>query len=321
MNDQPSDNGRDESLSRFVRATSGDAGARERLDMAAWAGGDPARRRELDDWGRLAAEVEALAPHYAGEVRSLTRRRRWPLWAAAACCAMLGLGLLATARRDVAADRGRPETVALWNGTRIHLDAGAAVSVPYAPWNRSARLDRGEALFDVPHDEDNPFVVRAGGAEIRDIGTRFLVAAGDGAVRVAVFEGAVEVAATPDAPAVPLAAGEAARVTADGGTVRAAPVDEATATAWRRGRVVFDATPLSEVAARLSRYGGRRIEVGSPEVAGLRLSGWFDLDNRDQLLRTIELSLPVRVQRSDGTAILLPAPRREATAPQLIPPR
>lgn len=321
MNDQPPGNDNGEGLSHFVRATSGDSGARERLDLAAWAGGDPTRHHELAEWNRLAAEVESLAPLYAGEMRSLTWRRRLPLRAAAACCALLALGIVATVERGVTADRGRPETVALWDGTRIHLDAGAAASVPYAPWGRSARLERGGALFDVPHDEDNPFTVRVGQAEIRDVGTRFLVELRDGETRVAVFEGAVEVTAAPGAAVLPLAAGEAARVSSDGGASRTPPVDEAAATAWRRGRIVFDATPLSEVAARLSRYGGGRVEVGSPDIAGLRLSGWFDLDDRDRLLRAVEMSLPVRVERSGDTAILLPAGRREVTPPRLVPPR
>lgn len=309
MTAQPPDTDGDEGLCRFVRAGSGDATARERLNLASWAGADPARHRELDEWSSLAAEVEALAPQYADEVRTLSRRRWRPVWAAAACLAGLGLAIVALGERTVTADQGRPAGIALRDGTHIHLDSGASLDLPYAPWRHSARLTRGTALFEIPHDDARPFVVQVGRAEIRDVGTRFLVERTDAGTWVAVFEGAVEVNPAPGTPVLPLAAGQAARVSEGEGAVRVAGTDESVAAGWLSGRLVFDDTPLAEVVARLARYQGQRVEIGSPEIAGLRLSGSFDIHSREALLRAVELALPVRVRRQGDVAVLVAAPR------------
>lgn len=328
----PSDNdgskdGAEEALSRFVAVTSGECGARERRDFALWAGTDASRGREIAEWSRLASDVETLAPHFAKDVRTLSRtsRRgaplRWAVTAAAVCCAVLGLGFLATATRTIVADAGQPASIMLWDGTRIDLDAGAGVEVPYAPWLRQAALLRGDAVFEVVHEDGNPFVVRTGSAELRDLGTRFLVQSDFSGVKVTVYDGAVALTPKAGEMAMSLSAGQSAVLAQDGVPQRTAAVDEQTATGWRRGRLVFDDTPLSEVVGRLSRYQGGRVTIASSAVAGLRLTGSFDLNNRAELLRAIELSLPVRIRQVGAELVLEAAPPRKVVPPSLVLPR
>jgi transmembrane sensor len=258
----------------------------------------------------IGARRDALRSAYAGEIEALKRRGRQRRAVRLASAGLLAAALAVAAGaaqfgwRDISA--GTAPMVVAAAGSRIHLDAGAAVRLPLAPWRREARLLEGDAVFDVVHDESAPFVVVVGRTRLTDLGTRFMVRTSDSVTRVAVFEGLVEVE-PPSGPAGRLAAGEAAAVTAGGVASVPAP-DEAEATAWRQGRLVFRDAPLSEVAERISRYRQRPVRVGHPAAAGLKVSGSFRLDDLDGALRTLEHALPVAL-RDEGEATLL-MPRR-----------
>jgi transmembrane sensor len=206
--------------------------------------------------------------------------------------------------------------VELGDGIHADLDAGSAMKVPRQPWDHSVTLIRGEAMFDVRHDDNRVFVVRAGNATVTDLGTRFLVRHTAQGIGVAVFEGEVEMAA-PGTPPGRVVARQAAELTAEG-ALRALPApDEASETAWRQGRVVFHDHTLSEVAERLSRYSPHPITIGDAAIAGLRVSGTFGVNNSQDAVRALEQVLPIRaVQRPDVTILEPAAPSRQA--PRLI---
>lgn len=310
---------------RYLACRSGDASAARRMDFMRWSAETPERRRDVRELQRLDADLDALRDLYAAETERLARapRRRALGWAGglAAGIAALALAFLSLGSRTVTASDGVPVDLALWDGSHVHLDAGARAEIPFAPWARRAVLLSGDALFEIVHDDRRPFSVAVGRAVIKDRGTRFLIQAEQAGMRVAVYEGAVEIGPDTDAPPHDLAARQAATVSADG-TVRAAPLpDEARATAWSRGRLIFDDTPLAEAAERLSRYWGNKVVADSPAVADLRITGSFELNNQAGLLRAIELTLPVAVRRNGGEIVLIQAPPREAVAPSLLLPQ
>ncbi|WP_161539721.1 FecR family protein [Paramagnetospirillum kuznetsovii] len=257
----------------------------------------------------IASKIGVLRSVYAGEINALKRRGRrrralrlGGLLAIGGCVAVAAL-LGQFGWREVAAGKTAPTILALGDGSRIHLDAGGVVEIPLAPWRREARLLKGDAVFDVIHDDAHPFVVRSGTATVTDLGTRFLVRAGRESIGVAVFEGRVEIVSAM-LPAM-LDAGHAAEISKDG-IVPAAMPDEAEATAWRNGRIVFRNTPLSVVAERLSRYRPEPVRVATPTIADLKVSGSFRIDDPEGVLQTLERALPIRVRR-DGAAVTLTA--------------
>jgi transmembrane sensor len=129
-------------------------------------------------------------------------------------------------------------TIALNGDTRLVLDHNDPHRVT---------LDRGEALFDVRHDDAHPFTLHVGQDEVVDVGTRFDVTRDTTATRVAVAEGMVIY--NPHGEAVRLGAGQILD-TADGQTeLRVASVAAADVGGWREQR-------LSYRQARLARSGG-----------------------------------------------------------------
>jgi transmembrane sensor len=153
----------------------------------------------------------------------------------------------------------------------------------------------------VRHDATRPFRVRAGGVLAEDLGTEFVVRqvalADQNSVRIAVREGIVAVRSgnTPNA----------------GDTLRARDVALASDTAvvvrrnqeldayfaWTRGQLVFDNTPLTEVAAELSRWFDIDVQVDS-SVASRPLSApILTTTPIDEVLQIVGSSTDVKVER------------------------
>ncbi len=216
-----------------------------------------------------------------------------------------------------------PARQVLPDGSIAELNGDADLVVEFSDTLRRVTLRRGEAYFEVAKNAARPFVVSAGGVDVRAVGTQFSVAARPDAVDVLVTEGRIAVenngitpasAAGPDAArfAVLVDAGQRARVPlADDARPLAVPQVQDVAgsgidaqLAWRIPRVEFSRTPLVEVATIFRRYAGVRITFSESAMAGLELSGVLRADNVDSLLQVLEAEFRIRAERR-GSDILL----------------
>ena len=208
---------------------------------------------------------------------------------------------------------GQRDSVRLADGTRVLLAPESRLTVAEGYGNKVREVQlTGEAYFDVRHDEARPFVVHAGGADIRDLGTTFTVrAVRDQGVRVAVTSGSVSLAPAQPSPndAIVLRPGDAGTVAVDGRMLVERGGTTEPDTAWMRGRLVFREAPVSSVRAELRRWYGIDLVVDSA-FAARHLSMTFDGESADRVLDVIALSLGGEVQRQGNTAIIKPASPR-----------
>lgn len=218
---------------------------------------------EAADTGLIAPEPLPMpAPARAPVIRQPVPRRRVMQWlggaVAASLVAVAGVQVFQDRAQPYAVETGAGETrvIALADGSKVALNGGTRVMLDKAD-ARVATLERGEALFTVVHNDSDPFVVHAGAAEIVDLGTVFNVVREPHETRVAVAEGLV--AYNPKAENVRLRPGQTL-VDADG-IVRVGRAEVADIGGWRTGRLVYDAAPLSAVAADLARATGTRVTV------------------------------------------------------------
>ena len=263
------------------------------------------------------ARVRPLWPRFiagAGAVAS----RRWQAAAATmAVIGALGLGLLALWNfRPGARDTVRSEAPALHFETRhgeqqthrladssiLHLNTDSAVTVRYSDKERLIVLTSGEAHFEVAHERERAFRVFAGAAEIVDVGTKFDVRLGQDATVVTVTEGRVAVGPTalsegrsthPDRPPRFVQLGADEQISVAEGQWPATPVaaDPDRATAWLHRQIMFEHEPLERVAKEFSRYTPKRIEIVTPALRNLEISGVFATDDTDAFiafLRSLE---------------------------------
>lgn len=183
---------------------------------------------------------------------------------------------------------GGLEEAHLVDGSEITLGGRTKLMVTFSAAARSVKLVQGEAWFRVAHDPKWPFIVHAGDGVIRAVGTAFLVTRDIDRVVVTVTEGTVAVTAPPLASVSPTISRSAAsrpllppiRVTRgeeisyhDNGIVASVVhADANAATAWIRGRLIFDDEPLRYVIEDVNRYFPRHISA-TPSAGKLRFSG------------------------------------------------
>jgi transmembrane sensor len=292
----------------LIRLHDGENSAADPHALARWRGKSTAHEQAFDEaqhaWvllgalGSNAAAVEASLP--APRIRG----RRWitalaasiVLLIAASAALILPPHALEIWRADVHTAPGEIRRIALADGSVLTLNGGTAVSYHVDAGRREVHLITGEAFFAVAHDASRPFVVRAGPAHIRDIGTKFDVEKLDDRVAVTVTEGSV--AAGLDDDAVDVHVRPSQRLVWYGTAetpVVAADIDEVLA--WQRGQLVFKSRPLGEVLATLARYRTGRIVVLGSDVAARDVTGVFDAAHPDAVLDAIQRNLAVSVVR------------------------
>ncbi|MGC3984413.1 MAG: hypothetical protein QM777_06595 [Pseudorhodoferax sp.] len=71
----------------------------------------------------------------------------------------------------------------------------------------------------------------------------------------------------------------------------AGPVDAHSATAWLHRQIQFEREPLEQVASEFNRYAAKPIQITSPGLRALKISGIFATDDTDAFvafLRSLE---------------------------------
>lgn len=201
----------------------------------------------------------------------------------------------------VATAVGEQRQLVLQDGTRVFLNTDTRIAVKYDESVRRVELRRGEALFNVAKRSDWPFVVVAGDRQVKALGTSFVVRRDAGRIAVTLVEGSVLV--TPVQPVLPelaeptvdapgaivlspdvagdasggqfkLAAGQRLTFNSGAATRLDTPSIEK-ATAWRRGQVILDDTPLQTAIAEMNRYNETKLIVTDPEAAAIPINGLF----------------------------------------------
>ena len=168
------------------------------------------------------------------------------------------------------ANRERAE-LRLSDGTRIRLAPASHIRVAadYGEHERAVYLE-GQGYFEVKHDESRPFVVYAGGAIARDVGTEFAVRSypEDRAVQVVVRTGGVAMSGVGL-----LDAGDVGRLGIDGTSSLTRGVAVDSLLTWLDGRLVFHDAPLATVLAELRRWHDVDVHLADPALGNLPFTG------------------------------------------------
>lgn len=205
---------------------------------------------------------------------------------------------------------GEQRLVRLEDGSRVRLDTDSQVRVRLRSSERAIELVSGQAFFEVAHDAARPFVVRADGASITALGTRFDVSRTKTGVEVTLIEGKVrvdgEAAGTP--ASWTLRPGQQVAV----GLALAEPVvrtvDAGAATSWTTGRLVFRGVPLAAAIAEVNRYSPRKVVLEDTALAATPVTGAFDSGDTDAFVAAVSDVYDLRVDQADAREIRLKPP-------------
>lgn len=273
------------------------------------------------------AERTAIIGHRARRATAETFRRPVARFGAAAAVLMVSivavLIMIAPSDGPVATEvtyvtrTAEIRDVPLDDGSVVTLGADSRLTVTLDARARHLTLRSGEAFFLVAPDPRRPFTVAAGATAARAVGTAFDVRRAAGSVHVAVVEGVVDVSHAPPQPAasdatavqtrVRLGAGQQVAAASGRGLGAATAIEPEAVGAWRSGRLVYVAAPLSELVADANRYHDHPIRIADEATARLTVTGSFYSDDIDGMLATLAEALPIDVHRSAAGRIAIRA--------------
>ena len=290
-----------------LRADAQDLDPERDAELSAWLAADPRHRGAFlrAQAALLMVDRTRALPDPAPEAPSPTARigRRKFLAVAlggTAAASVAGLAIWRDLTPELHVTQlGEVRRTPLADGTLMVLNTDTEVEVRLSRARRLLRLVRGEAWFDIAHDTSRPFVVEAGAATFRAVGTAFSVRRSGEESQLQVTDGTVEAWSQADTRPARVVAGQKAVMVE--GEARVTITDDPAAVrrslAWRQGELVLDGETLKEAAAEFNRYNQIKIEVADARLGQQRLVGLFRTTDPESFAEATANVLQARVER------------------------
>jgi transmembrane sensor len=286
----------------YVMQAAGEMGTDETRQWEEWCAASPENAQAWARLEMLRGKVQQVPPPLA-RARWQTPRRNV---LKAALVLIVGGGAFWLWQEPVnsqmlATRTGERQEFTLADGSRVRLNTHSRVSTRYDRQQRLLQLEEGEIeVTTAPDAERRPFFVQTRDGQMQALGTRFTVRLDANDTVLAVQEHAVQI--RPAGPLAPqrIEAGQKIRFSAQ----HYAPVQAAQGTeaAWTRGKLIVFNRPLDEVVTELGRHFEGKL-VCAADIAHLRVSGTFSLDQPERSLEAIAATLPVRIRHTPEQTI------------------
>ncbi|HEX5435858.1 MAG TPA: FecR domain-containing protein [Gemmatimonadaceae bacterium] len=273
--------------------------------------------RGLDSASAAPSAAELLARARAAAPAAIRRRSRMPGWVpyaiAAAALLLLGVdlahplrgGLPSTpaAPAEVVTGRSELATVQLGDGSVVRLAPSSRLQLAQGGDPRAVHLD-GRAFFAIAHMPHHPFVVRTNAGEAKVLGTRFEIATQPRALRLVVVKG--RVALSTEENSVEVHEGEESDVANGAASPPVRLVHADSLVTWVGKFLVFQSTPLRQVAAELERMYDIHVAITDAELASQTITATFTDQSATQVLAVVCQIVGARCDAQGGVVTLSP---------------
>jgi transmembrane sensor len=195
----------------------------------------------------------------------------------------------------------------LADGSKIYLNRDSKLTYPkeFGRNNRKVSL-RGEAFFDIAPDASRPFIIDAGKASVRVLGTSFNVMTDNGhnEVEVYVSSGKVMLSSTDGSRSVTLEPEYVGKVSeaASSQTLNT----NVNYLSWHTELLVYDGERLEVVFEDLKRTFNIEIRAGDPAINDFRLTSPFEHQPQDTIIKLICTTFNLRSVREEDAYMLYP---------------
>jgi len=250
------------------------------------------------------------------------RRIRWftpTLLAAAAAIALAAVWWRLTPAPGAVAvvENSELKRRILEDGSSVEPNHGAIVTMEFTAMERRATLVLGEALFTVAKDPARPFIVRAGGVDVRAVGTAFSVRLDAAAVEVLVTEGRVAVDHStasgsniaPRTSSSEISSGHRATVSLSSSEppqiVAISPEAIAHHFNWQPTLLDFSSAPLSAAVAEFNRRNRVQFILADAELAAMPIVASIRSDNVEGFAQFLAAAPGVQIERRGATEIVV----------------
>jgi transmembrane sensor len=311
----------------IIKSLQGQTTPAEEARLTAWRNEAPANDAEylelqrlwqltgLVRWQDSASHVPTADDLLSREAERRRRRRvrRSAWWQAAAAIAAVLVGITFFVEepqpreefhvREIVTGPDEMATAELEDGTVVRLAESSRLRVTQMRGSRNVSLD-GRAFFAVAHDPRRPFRVAAGAGEVVVLGTQFDLMSRDEEIQLVVVEGAVEISSA--GRTLRVGAGEASEVVDRSGPKFRPLADSEEEVGWVGSLLVFQATPLNEVAEILEERFGRDVVVTDTVIARRTVTAWFSTEDLWQVMTVVCRVADAHCRMSGETVVVEP---------------
>ncbi|VVN98741.1 Protein FecR [Pseudomonas fluorescens] len=203
-------------------------------------------------------------------------------------------------RADFATATGVRRSFQLPDGTRLELNTDSAVDLDYTPQQRLIKLTRGEIIVtcggtDEGATFDRPLRIQSHHGVYEGVGARFILRHQAGCTRLSVTNGQVLIHSPLAADGQPTQVQAGQSYLIDHRQAKLAPPLDMDVGAWADGLIVTRNMRLGDFLEEVGRYRHGYLTCAA-DIADLRLSGVFRLEDTDKLLAILPQTLAVQLR-------------------------
>ncbi|MBB2203472.1 FecR family protein [Gluconacetobacter takamatsuzukensis] len=271
----------------------------EQRRFTAWLDEHPRHREVFSLMSGVWASSAALAASHRQRTATPSRRTVLAVGVglAASLFALPGAPAEAMVLRTATGERRR---CTLQGGADMLLDTRSTVILPPTTGTDRAWLACGRIALTLPMGAA-PLRLATADCTLTSAAGQFDIRLLDDGLAATVLDGSMTALPT-SGQTEPIAIGRGMRLTLRAGKppcIDRPRLDDLIA--WRTGRVAFRDTPLAEAIVEMNRYSDRKMEIASPGIGALRISGLYHTGNMAGFAHALTRLLPVRIE--DGPTL------------------
>ena len=250
--------------------------------------------------------MKAIEDKAAPVVKMQSNRKAW--WMSAAAAVLLIAGAFAfwnNTKPELKIDTayGQLAEYKLPDGSEVMLNANSKLSIK-DEWEEGGDREvwlEGEAFFHVKKTTTkNRFIVHAKDMAIIVTGTQFNVVNRDGESNVLLTEGSVTIK-TKAGKLIKMLPGDFVKINGDLPLKETAPEDKVLA--WKQAKLVFENTPMIEVAKTISQHYGVKVTLDKV-VEEKKILGILPNNNLEVLLKALEAAEGFQIVKKDKEIVI-----------------
>lgn len=201
---------------------------------------------------------------------------------------------------EVKTNPGMTTTVDLPDGTKVYLNSESSLTYPsfFCKDKRDVKLT-GEAFFEVQKDLEHRFIVSGPHhTQIEVLGTSFNVEAfeRDSFISTTLVEGKVRFAYQKNrqSATVDMKPGQKLMYDTTSSQVKLIPTSGETETAWKDGKIIFQATPLPVALRMLEKRFNVTFVLSNNRLRGEAFNGSFTNQRLERILKIFKISSNIK---------------------------
>lgn len=209
---------------------------------------------------------------------------------------------------------GKRSKITLSDGSQIWLNSGSRMVYPATFHGKKREVYiEGEAIFDVAHSENRPFIVISQDQEIEVLGTVFGVTnyLDENRINTVLKSGSVQISyhnnssSSTGIDKVKISPGTKASYDKQTKSIVSEKVNVDTYFSWRDGFLIFKNNDLEFIMRRVARYYNKQIRIGAEVSNSETFSGYLNLnEDIEKVIQSIKESTNINYEFKENEIVI-----------------